>query len=54
MKKKKKSWFYRGHFGFIKFRLNDIKDYILEIESKFQSDIKNLEKNYKTQKRGQT
>jgi hypothetical protein len=46
MKKKKKSWFYRGHFGFIKFRLNEIKDYILQIELKFDSDIKNIEKDY--------
>lgn len=44
MKSKKKSRFYTRHIDLIKIRLNDIKDYILEIESKFESDMDQIGK----------
>ncbi len=47
MATKKKSWFYTGHFGFIKFRLNEFKDYVLAIESNFQEKKGELRRRYK-------
>lgn len=54
MTAKKKAWFYRGYFGFVKDRTTSFRDYILELERKFSHDLKELEKNYKTdiRKRG--
>lgn len=46
MATKKKSWFYTGHFGFIKWRLNEFKDYVLAIESNFQGKKGELRKRY--------
>jgi hypothetical protein len=45
-KPKKKTWFYRGYFGFVKGRLSQFRDYALEIESKFSRDMKAIEKRY--------
>ena len=45
-KPKKKTWFYRGYFGFVKGRLSEFRDYALEIESKFLRDLKAIEKRY--------
>jgi hypothetical protein len=45
-KPKKKSWFYRGYFGFVKHRLSDFRDYVLEMEAKFSRDLKAIEKRY--------
>jgi hypothetical protein len=44
--KKKKTWFYKGYFGFIKGRTSQYRDYVLELESKFSHDLKSLEKRY--------
>ena len=44
MKAKMKLWLYREHPRSIKIRLNNFKDYVLEIESKFESDIDRLSK----------
>ncbi len=46
MTAKKKTWFYRGYFGFIKGRTSQYRDYVLELESKFSHDLKSLEKKY--------
>jgi hypothetical protein len=45
-KPKKKSWFYRGYFGFVKHRLSELRDYVLEMEAKFSRDLKAIEKRY--------
>jgi hypothetical protein len=46
MPTKKKTWFYKGYFGFIQGRTNIFRNYILEIESKFSYDLKELEKKH--------
>ncbi|MBE0427405.1 MAG: hypothetical protein IBX72_12285 [Nitrospirae bacterium] len=43
---KKRTWFYKGYFGFIKGRTSQFRDYVLEIESKFSHDLKSLEKRH--------
>lgn len=46
MAAKKKTWFYRGYFGFIKGRTSQFRDYVFELESRFSHDLKSLEKEY--------
>ena len=45
-KPKKKTWFYRWYFGFVKRHLSEFRDYVLEIESKFSLDRKAIKKRY--------
>jgi hypothetical protein len=44
-----KNWFYKGLFGLQLSGLREIKDYFLGMESKFHSDIMNLNIRYKEQ-----
>lgn len=46
MTAKKKTWFYKSYFGFIKGRTEHFRDYIIELEGKFSQDLKKLEKKY--------
>jgi len=40
---KNKIWFNSVYLGIIKGRINEFRDYVLEVESKFQGDLKNIE-----------
>jgi hypothetical protein len=44
MKTRGKSWFHRGYFGYLKHQLEEFKDYVLELEQKFKSDMERLGK----------
>ena len=44
-----KSWFYKGLFGLLWIRVGEMKDYVLEMESKFYRDMADLNKRYNEQ-----